>query len=133
LISFFLPVICELCHGVCRLIDFLREHMHKVIDVKLTSIFSPICQTLIHESIQNQLDESKKLLLDKSTELLIIRLDGTVIGYALFELINGEEVVLNSIHFRSVIKDHTLGEYWFSRLLKRRLKNSSYNQFLLAS
>ena len=124
---------CDMHHETCCLIDFLRGHMHKVIDVKLTSIFSPICQTLIHESIKNQLDESKKLLLEKSTELLIIRLDGTVIGFALFELINGEELVFNSVHFRSVIKDHTLGEYWFSRLLKRRLKNSSYNQFLLAS
>lgn len=120
-------------HEIYRFFDFLREYMHKFIDVKLTSIFSPICQALIHESIKNQLDESKKSLLDKSTELLIIRLDGTVIGYALFELINGEELVLNSIHFRSVIKDHTLGEYWFSRLLKRRLKNRSYHQFLLAS
>ncbi|WP_022942459.1 hypothetical protein [Psychromonas hadalis] len=107
--------------------------MHKVIDVKLTSIFSPVCQALIHETLQNQLDESKQALLNNSTELLIIRLDNTVIGYALFELLNGEELVLNSIHFRSIIKDHTLGEYWFSRLLKRHLKNRSYNQFLLAS
>ncbi len=107
--------------------------MHKVIDVKLTSIFSPVCQTLIHESLQNQLDESKQALLDSSTELLIIRLDKTVIGYALFELTHHGELVLNSIHFRSIIKDHTLGEYWLSRLLKRHLKNSSYNQFLLAS
>ncbi len=107
--------------------------MHKAIDVKLTSIFSPICQTLIHESLQYELDESKQALIDKSTELLVIRMDSTVIGYAIFELVNGEELVLDSIHFRSIIKDHTLGEYWFSRLLKRRLKNSSYNQFLLAS
>ena len=107
--------------------------MHKVIDVKLTSIFSPICQTLIYESVQNQLGEPINELLDNCTELLIIRLDNTIIGYAVFELINGEELVLDSIHFRSVIKDHTLGEYWCSRLLNRHLKNSSYNQFLLAS
>ena len=107
--------------------------MHKAIDVKLTSIFSPICQTLIHENLQNKLDESKQALLDNSTELLVIRMDNTVIGYALFELLNGEELVLDSIHFRSVIKGHTLGEYCFSRLLKRRLKNSTYNQLLLSS
>lgn len=107
--------------------------MNKAIDVKLTSISSPICQTLIHESIRNQLDESKRALLDNSDELLIIRLDNTVIGYALFDLIDGDELQIESIHFRDVIKDHTLGEYCFSRLVKRRLKNSSYNQFLLAS
>lgn len=107
--------------------------MHKIVDVKLTSVFSPLCQTLIHETVDNQLDELKKTLLEKSSELLIIRLDNTVIGYALFELINGEELVIDSMHFRSLVKDHTLGEYWLSRLLKRRLKNSSYNQFLLAS
>jgi hypothetical protein len=107
--------------------------MHKNIDVKLTSIYSPICQTLIHETVQNQLSESKQTLLEDSTELLIIRLDNTVIGFALFELTSSQELILDSIHFRSIIKDHTLGEYCLSRLLKRHLKNSNYNQFLLAS
>lgn len=107
--------------------------MRKVIDMKLTSIFSPVCQALIHETQQHYLNESTQALLDKSAELLIIRLDNTVIGYALFELVNGGELILNFIHFRSIIKDHTLGEYWFSRLLKRYLKNNSYNQLLLAS
>lgn len=107
--------------------------MHKVIDVKLTSISSPICQALICENVQNQLDKSKQVLLDNINELLIIRLDNTVIGYALFDLIDGEELILDSVHFRSIIKDHTLSEYCFTRFLKRRLKNSSYNQFLLAS
>ncbi|PKF61937.1 hypothetical protein CW745_08090 [Psychromonas sp. psych-6C06] len=107
--------------------------MHKVLDVKLTSIFSPICQTLIHESLANQIDESKQQFLEKSRDLLIIRLDNTVIGYATFDVINEIELVVKSIHFRSLIKDHTLGEYWLSRLLKQHLKTTSYNQFLLAS
>jgi hypothetical protein len=107
--------------------------MRKNIDVKLTSISSPICQALIHETVQNQLSESKQILLDNSTELLIIRLDNTVIGYALFELTNDQELILDFFHFRGVIKDHTLGEYCLCRLLKRRLKHSNYNQFLLTS
>lgn len=107
--------------------------MCKSIDVKLTSIFSPISQALIHENIQKNIGKSKKTLLNNCSELLIIRLHDTVIGYALFELAGGDELVLDSIHLRGVIKNNTLGEYWLSRLLKRRLKNSSYNQFLLAS
>jgi len=106
--------------------------MHKSIDVKLTSIFSPIAQTLIHENILDEYGNSKKVLLGNSNELLIIRLHHRVIGYALFELID-DELVLGGIHFRSVFKNNTLGAYWFARLLKRRLKNCSYNQFLLAS
>ncbi len=107
--------------------------MHKLVDIKLTSIFSPICQALIHESLQDQFDESNQTLLDNSAELLVIRADNTVIGYALFELIDGKEFVLGSTYFRGVIKDHCLGEYCVSRLLQRQLKNSSYEQFLLAS
>lgn len=114
-------------------IYMVRMYMHKVIDVKLTSIFSPICQTLIHENVHNQLDDSARKVLENSSDLLVIRLDNTVVGYAIFELMQGEELVLDSIYFRSIIKDHMLGEYWLTRLLKRRLKNNTYNQFLLDS
>lgn len=107
--------------------------MHKTIDLKITSIFSPICQTLIHETMQSKLSESIQNLIKNSKELLVIRLNNTVIGYALFELINGVEFVLDSIHFRSMIKNNTIGEYCFSRLLTRRLKNTNYKQLLLAS
>ena len=107
--------------------------MHKVIDVKLTSIFSPVCQTLIHESVHSEFGESAQELLNNSNELLVIRLDNTVVGYAIFDLLKDEELVLDSIYFRSIIKDHMLGEYWLTRLLKRRLKNNTYHQFLLAS
>tara|TARA_R110001583_G_scaffold125319_3_gene276879 strand:+ start:2697 stop:3020 length:324 start_codon:yes stop_codon:yes gene_type:complete len=107
--------------------------MHKNIDLKITSIFSPICQTLIYETVQSQLSESIQKLLKNSTELLIIRLNNTVIGYALFELVNDIDFELDSIHFRSIIKNHTIGEYCFSRLLARRLKKTNYKQLLLAS
>lgn len=107
--------------------------MHKVIDIRLTSVLSPICQTLIHESLQNKSDQSTCKLLSNSRDLLVVRQDNTVIGYALFELTDTDELALSSVYFRSIVKDHSLGEYWLSRLLKRHLKNSSYHQFLLAS
>jgi hypothetical protein len=115
------------------LFGFLREYMSKNIDLKITSIFSPICQTLIHETVPSQLSESIQKLLKTSKELLIIRLNNTVIGYALFKLVNDVDFVLDSIHFRSLIKNHSIGEYCFSRLLTRRLKNANYNQLLLGS
>ncbi len=107
--------------------------MNESIDVRLTPISSPISQALLFESTQKEFGESKKALIENRGDLLIIRSHDTVIGYALFELVDGDKLVLDSIHFRSVIKNHTLGEYCLCRLLKRRLKNSSYNQFLLAS
>ncbi len=107
--------------------------MHKIIDVKLTSVFSPICQTLIHENMPQHTIQSKDEWLDNCTELLIIRLDGTVIGYGTFDVIDDINVSINSLHFRSIIKDHMLGEYWLSRQLKRYLRNNNYLNFLLAS
>jgi len=102
--------------------------MHNAIDVKLTSIFSPTCQALIHE---NKSDVTQHLL-DNSSELLIIRLDNTIIGYASLKSLNDEQV-LDSIYFRNVIKDHILGEQWFTNLLKHHLENDGHNSFLLAS
>ncbi|WP_019614451.1 hypothetical protein [Psychromonas ossibalaenae] len=107
--------------------------MHKVVDLKLTPIFSPVCQALIHEQIQDYSQESQSELYDNYSELLIIRLDGTVIGYSTFDVEDGDMISVNSLHFRSIIKDHALSEYWLSRLLKRRLSKNNYLQFLLAS
>ncbi|MFT7054360.1 MAG: hypothetical protein ACJAU1_001922 [Psychromonas sp.] len=105
--------------------------MHKIINVKLTSIFAPICQTLIQESAQRLKIQSKYKYLDKCTELLIIRLDGTIIGYGTFDLIDDIYVQINSLHFREIIKDHALGEYWLSRQLKRHLRKNTYLNFKL--
>ncbi|WP_028864925.1 hypothetical protein [Psychromonas aquimarina] len=107
--------------------------MHKVVDLKLTPIFSPICQTLIHEQIQDYFEDSQSELYDNYSELLIVRLDGTVIGYGTFDVEDGDMISVNSLYFRNIIKDHALGEYWLSRLLKRRLSKNNYLQFLLDS
>lgn len=105
--------------------------MHKIINVKLTSIFSPICQTLIQESTQRLKTQSQDKSLDKCTELLIFRLDGTIIGYGTFDLVDDIYVQINSLHFRDIIKDHTLGEFWLSRQLKRHLRKNTYLNFKL--
>jgi len=106
--------------------------MHKIINVKLTSIFSPICQTLIHEDAQKIKTQSQDKCLKNCTELLIIRLDGTIIGYATFDVVDYVHVNINSLHFRAIIKDHALGEYWLSRQLKRHLRKNTYFNFKLA-
>lgn len=107
--------------------------MHKIINVKLTSIFSPICQTLLQEDAQRLKTQPENKDPDNSTELLIIRLDGTIIGYATFDIVDDIYVNINSLHFRKIVKDHSLGEYWLSRQLKRHLTKNTYINFLLAS
>lgn len=107
--------------------------MHKILNVKLTSIFSPICQTLLQEGDQKIKTQSEDNYLDNCTELLIIRLDGTIIGYSTFDIIDDIYVQINSLYFRKIVKDHSLGEYWLSRQLKRHLRNNTYLNFLLAS
>jgi hypothetical protein len=107
--------------------------MHKIINVKLTSIFSPICQTLLQEDAQKLKTQSDNNPPENCTELLIIRLGGTIIGYATFDLVDDIYVNINSLNFREIVKDHSLVEYWFSRQLKRHLRNNTYINFLLAS
>ncbi|MFT6910266.1 MAG: hypothetical protein ACJAS1_006994 [Oleiphilaceae bacterium] len=63
----------------------------------------------------------------------MIRLDGVVIAYGTFEVIDNTDIIIKSLHFRSIIKDHTLAEYWLSRQLKRYLRNTPYLNFLLSS
>ncbi|MFT6927354.1 MAG: hypothetical protein ACJAZP_002987 [Psychromonas sp.] len=106
--------------------------MHKIINVKLTSIFSPICQTLLQEDDQKLKTQIQDKDLNNGTELLLIRLDGTIIGYATFDLVDHIYVHINSIHFRKMIKDHALAEYWLSRQLKRHLRKNTYINIKLA-
>lgn len=127
MISFFLVVVCDLCLIVAK------KSMHKIIDIKLTSIFSPVCQTLIHENAKQQGTKSKNNHLDNCSELLIVRLDGTVIAFSTFEVINEIKVHVKSLHFRNIVKDHSLAEYWLSRYLKRYLRKNSYLHFMLSS
>lgn len=126
--SFFLPVLCDARHEIVPVV-LIRVHMNKVIDIKLTSIFSPICQALIHESSESKLAPKTEKLISNNNDLLIIRLDNTVIGYALFEAMSDGELILDYLYFRDIIKDHTLAEYWLTRFLKRYLKNGSYSPF----
>ena len=105
--------------------------MHRIIDVKLTSIFSPVCQTLLHETVQRSETKSIKEWLDNCSELLVVRLDGTLIGFVTFEVIDNIHVTINSLHFRNIIKDHSLAEFWLSRHLKRYLRKNSYMHLLL--
>ncbi|MGB5444722.1 MAG: hypothetical protein WBM99_04370 [Psychromonas sp.] len=102
--------------------------MHKIIDVKLTSICSPICQTLLNETAQQQTVEIDR----KCTELFVIRLDGTIIAYATFKVTDFTDVSIDSLYFRSMIKDHTLAEFWLSRYLKRYVGKNAYLNFLIA-
>jgi hypothetical protein len=105
--------------------------MHKVIDVKLTSIVSPICQTLIHEMTQQQGKKCQIEWLNKCTELLVVRLDGVLVGFVTFDVIDDIHIAVNSLHFRNLIKDHSLAEFWLSRYLKRYLRKNSYMHLLL--
>ena len=104
--------------------------MNKIIGVKLTSVFSPICQTLIYETL---CQKSAPAWLDSCTELLVVRLDGVVIAYGTFNVVDDINISINSLHFRNIIKDHSLAEYWLSRQLKRHLRNTPYLKFLLSS
>ena len=106
--------------------------MHKIVDVQMTSIFSPICQTLINENTWQKTAQFTDKWLSTCTELLIIRLDGTVIAYATFEVIDNIHITVNSLHFRNMVKDYSLAEFWLSRHLKRYLRKKSYVQFLLS-
>jgi hypothetical protein len=112
---------------------FSKKSMPKIIDVKLTSIFSPVCQTLINENSKQQETKSIDESLANCTELLIIRLDGSVIAFGTFEVINEIRVHIKSLHFRNIVKDHSFAEFWLSRYLKRFLRKTSYLHFMLSA
>lgn len=102
--------------------------MHKIIDIKLTSIFSPICQTLLNETAQQQAVE----LDNKCTELFVIRLDGTIIAFATFKVNDFTDVSIDSLYFRNILKDHNFAEFWLSRYLKRNVGKNAYLNYLIA-
>lgn len=107
--------------------------MHKSISVQLTSVFSPLCQTLISEYNQEPFTENDNKLLNDCSELFIIRLQNDVIAYATFDLIDSTYVHVNSLYVRRVIKDIPLTEYWLSRQLKSFFHENLYLYFLQAS
>ena len=105
--------------------------MSKNIDIRLTSVCSPTCQTLIYENAFINTLQSKDCLLDNCSELLIIRLKGTVIAFSTFDVIDGIHINVHSLYFRNILKDPAFAEFWLTRYLNRYLRKKSYMQFLL--
>ncbi|WP_372880222.1 hypothetical protein [Psychromonas sp.] len=102
--------------------------MRNIIDIKLTSIFSPICQTLLNETAQQRTGEFD----NKCTELFVIRLDGTIIAYATFKVTDFTDVSIDSLYFRNILKDHDFADFWLSRYLKRHVGKNTYLNYLMA-
>jgi CII-binding regulator of phage lambda lysogenization HflD len=105
----------------------------KNIDIKLLPISSPICQALIQEQIAFQKSASLNNLIANCKELLVIRIDRTLVCYGTFDLYDGQIMRMNTLHFRDILKDHTLAQYWLSRYIKRKLEKKCYLNFLIAS
>lgn len=105
----------------------------KNVDIKLLPISSPICQTLFQEQVALQTDVNFDNLIAECKEVLVIRLNGTLIAYGTFDLLNGQTMRINSLHFRDILKNHTLAQYWLSRYVKRQLEKKCYLNYLIAS
>jgi len=105
----------------------------KAVDIKLLPFSSPICQVLIQE----QLAFKKELKLTNQVidckEILTIRLAGELIAYGTFDLHDGQIMRVNSLHFRGAFKRHSIGQYWLSRYVQRKLTKKCYLNFLIAS
>lgn len=102
--------------------------MHKFVTINFTSIFSPISQTLLNEQLAIQ-HQSSKNLLENCFELLVIRLQGTVIAFCTCKVIDDRNVKVSDMYFRNVLKDHEFAKYWLSRLLKKQLYNKNIFPF----
>jgi len=104
--------------------------MQRILELKLLSAFSPICQTLLNENIPwgTKLENE---CLSHYSELLVVYLNNVVIGFVTFDFIDNSHLQINSLHFRNMIKDQTFASFWLSRYLKRFLRNKCYMQLLL--
>ncbi len=78
-------------------------------------------------------DEFMDGVFDDCSELLVVRLDGSVIACGTFDVIDDEKIEIEKLFFRQTIKNMTLTEYWLTRVLKRQIENNTYLQFLLDS
>lgn len=105
----------------------------RVVDIKLLSVASPIFQTLVQEQVALQKNIKLDDLIANTKEVLVIRLDGTLIAYGTFDLFEGQIMRINSLHFRDILKDHVLAQYWLSQRIKRELERKCYLNFLIAS
>lgn len=107
--------------------------MKKVVDIKLLPIWSPLCQTLIQEQTALQVDINLEDLIADCKEILVIRINGKLIAYGTFDLYEGQIMRMNSLHFRDILKDHGLGQFWLSRYVQRELEKKCYLNFQIAS
>jgi len=105
----------------------------KNVDIKLLPISSPICQVLIQEQIALQKDEPLDNSIANCKEMLVIRIDGNLVCYGTFDLFDGQIMRINNLHFRDILKNHTVAQYWLSRCIKRKLEKKCYFNFLIAS
>ena len=104
----------------------------KDIDIKLLSVSSPICQVLIQEQIALQKGSFDDLIAG-CKEVLVVRINGTLVAYGTFDLYDGQIMRINSLHFRDILKSHVVAQYWMSRYIKRMLEKKCYLNFLIAS
>jgi hypothetical protein len=107
--------------------------MKKNVDIKLLPISSPTCQVLIQEQMAFHKDMKLVDLIADCKEILVIRIDGRLIAYGTFDLFDSQIMRINSLHFRDVFQHHSIGQYWLSRYLKRKLDKRCYFNFLIAS
>ncbi|MEG3754014.1 hypothetical protein [Psychromonas arctica] len=105
----------------------------KVVDIKLLPVSSPTFQALIQEQVAVQKETKLVDLIAECKEILAIRLDGRLIAYATFDLLNGQTMRINSLHFRDLFQHHVLAQYWLSRHVKRKIADKCYLNFLIAS
>jgi len=131
LTSFFLPVICDQAHYLFR-VHYSGYYLMKNVDIKLLSVLSPTCQVLIQEQLALQKDNIKNLMAE-CKEVLVIRINGTLVAYGTFDLYDGQIMRINTLHFRDMFQDHVLAQYWLSRYIKRQLEKKCYLNFLIAS
>ena len=105
----------------------------KNVDIKLLPISSPICQVLIQEQIALQKEVPLDNFIVNCKEMLVIRIDGNLVCYGTFDLLNGQIMRINNLHFRDILKNHMVAQYWLSRCIKRKLEKKCYFNFLIAS
>lgn len=98
----------------------------KKIQIRLLPISSPTCQALIQEQVALKKQTNLDKLFSECKELLVIRLGQTLVAYGTFKLLGGQTISLNSLHFRDILAEHSIAQYWLSRYIKRQLNKQCY-------
>lgn len=105
----------------------------KKVEISLLPISSPTCQVLIQEQLALQNNTKCQDFLVKCKELLVIRVEQSLVAYGTFDLYDGQIMRVNSLHFRDILSNHVVAQYWLSRYVKRKLEKQCYFNFLIAS